>query len=274
MTTLTNKTVGFIGAGNMAQAIIKGLIADGLNSDNVHASDANESTLQNIAAELSIHAVDNQRLASTVDVIVLAVKPQHLKQVCEEIRPHLKADCLIVSIAAGINCDSLQSWLGDKAIVRAMPNTPAAIGVGACGLFANAAVSDEQRALAERIMQAVGTSTYVETEDLIDAVIAVSGSGPAYFFMLMEAMIASGTKLGLDEHLASELAIQTALGAASLAKSSHNTPAELRKMVTSPNGTTEQAILSFEKSGLPEIVDKAMQACADRAKTLSEELGN
>jgi pyrroline-5-carboxylate reductase len=274
LSSLTDKKIGFIGAGNMARAIIKGLIANDLNCDQIFASDTSADTRKQIADELGIHAGENAFVAERADVLVLAIKPQHLREACEQIRPSIQADTLIISIAAGINCQSLQHWLGDMAIVRAMPNTPAAIGYGACGLYANAKVNEEQRTLAKAVMQAVGSCLYVPDEPLIDAVTAVSGSGPAYFFLFIESMVASATQLGLDEETASELAIQTALGAAQLAKQSNESPGELRKMVTSPNGTTEQAILSFEKHGLRDIVNHAMQACAERAKTLSEELGS
>jgi pyrroline-5-carboxylate reductase len=181
---------------------------------------------------------------------------------------------LIVSIAAGITTSHLQSWLGgDTAIVRCMPNTPALVGKGASGLFANKFVSDDQKQLAEQIMSAVGLSVWVDTEADIDTVTALSGSGPAYFFLFMEAMQNAAKEMGISNELARQLTYQTALGAAELALNSTDDIAVLRRNVTSPGGTTEQAINKFEDGGLRELVTSALQAARDRSIELADEFG-
>jgi pyrroline-5-carboxylate reductase len=181
---------------------------------------------------------------------------------------------LIISIAAGIPVASLERWLGGELpVVRAMPNTPALVQSGATGLYANAAVSAEQRAAAEAILGAVGLTLWVEQESLIDAVTAVSGSGPAYFFYVMEAMMAAGRELGLDEKTARALTLQTALGAAQMAITADVGPDELRRRVTSPGGTTERAIAAFDEAHLQAIFARALKACADRGAELAAQLG-
>lgn len=181
---------------------------------------------------------------------------------------------MLISIAAGITTQSLAQWLGeDQAIVRCMPNTPSQLRAGASGLFANARVSDGQKSIANSILGAVGIVQWVKDEAQLNPVTAVSGSGPAYFFLVMEAMIEAGVKLGLERECATELTLQTAMGAAMLAKSSDLEVAELRRRVTSPKGTTEQAILSFERDDIRGIVERAMGACSQRAQELSELLG-
>ena len=185
----------------------------------------------------------------------------------------MNEDTVVISIAAGITTGSLQSWLGGHgAIVRCMPNTPALVQTGASGLFASQQVSEAQRNQAEAILSAVGIVTWLDSEALIDPVTAVSGSGPAYFFMMMEAMIEAGVEQGLSLEEASQLTIQTALGAAKLAQSSDVDVAELRRRVTSPNGTTEQAVKAFEAGGLKDLVAAAMTACRDRSIELAAEL--
>ena len=178
------------------------------------------------------------------------------------------------AVAAGIRASDIQRWLGPVAVARSMPNTPAAIGMGASGLFCSEGCTAEQAAQAKAILEAIGLCVEVQEEKQLDAVTAVSGSGPAYFFLFIEAMTEAGAKLGLDASVAAELAIQTARGAAELAAQSDVDAAELRRRVTSPKGTTEQAILSFENNNLRALVDQAMQACADRAEVLSDELGD
>lgn len=258
----------------MAQAIIKGLLETGTAAANICASEYTQEMAEAASQKLGIKtSTSNTEVIRDADVVVLAVKPQVLESVCSEIRESLSASTLIISIAAGIDCHALETWLGDHAIVRCMPNTPAAIGQGASGIFCNAQVNNTQAQLAEHILAAIGLVLRVKEEQQIDAVTAVSGSGPAYFFLFIEAMADAGKQLGLDYDTALQLAKQTAVGAASLANSSELDIATLRKNVTSPKGTTEQAILSFEANKLRDIVLDAMQACANRAKTLSEELG-
>ena len=265
----------FIGAGNMASSILGGLIAKGYPAANISASDPYQQSLDKLAAAHGINITqDNAVAVADADVIVLAVKPQVLKSVCEALQPHLKHRPLIISIAAGIDITSLDKWLGNQlAIVRCMPNTPALVQTGASGLYANGQTSAEQKANADEILKSVGIVQWLDSESLIDPVTAVSGSGPAYYFLMMEAMIDAGIAQGLSRTAATELTLQTALGAAKLAQSSDVDVAELRRRVTSPNGTTEQAILSFEASDLRGTVSRAMQACTDRSIEMAKELG-
>ena len=272
---MSQTRIAFIGAGNMASALIGGLIADGTAKDSIIASDPNTDQRSHLHDSYGICTVDNNAEAiSDADVVVLAVKPQLLQQVCSELSTYLKGkSCLIVSIAAGIRCSTMSKWLDcDLPIVRCMPNTPAMLQVGATGLFATSNVTNEQRDQAERILRAVGITLWVNEESDIDSVTAVSGSGPAYFFLVMEAMQAAAEKLGLPAETAKLLTLQTALGAARMALESQDNPATLRLKVTSPGGTTEQAILSFEENGLRDAFEKAMTAARDRSISLSEQL--
>ena len=272
---MSQTRIAFIGAGNMASALIGGLIADGTAKDSIIASDPNTDQRSHLHDSYGICTVDNNAEAiSDADVVVLAVKPQLLQQVCNELSSHLKdKHCLIVSIAAGIRCSTMSKWLNsDLPIVRCMPNTPAMLQVGATGLYATDNVSNEQRDQAERILRAVGITLWVNEEADIDSVTAVSGSGPAYYFLMMEAMQAAAEKLGLPAETAKLLTLQTALGAARMALESQDDPATLRQKVTSPGGTTERAILSFEENGLRDIFEHAMTAARDRSISLSEQL--
>lgn len=266
----------FIGGGNMATSIIGGLIEQGYSPQAITACDPNDASLQTLKDNFAIHTSnDNIAACSNSDVIVLAVKPQILKAVTQALRPALQQRQtlpLIISIAAGISSQQIQQWLDrDIAIVRCMPNTPALVQQGASGLYANTQTSPEQKAIAEQLLASVGYATWLEDETLIDAVTAVSGSGPAYFFLLMEAMIDAGVKQGLSKDSATQLTLQTALGAATLAKSSDVSVDELRRRVTSPGGTTEQAINYFEQANLRDIVEGAMKDCAERSQTMAKE---
>ena len=271
---MNNQKIGFIGAGNMARSLIGGLISSGVKSDHLFATDPSEETRKALTEDFSIKAfADNQKLIDECSVIVFAVKPQVLKTVATTIKA--KESALYLTIAAGIPSDSLNNWLGtNKAIVRAMPNTPSLVLSGASGLYANTHVSDEQKEIAESILRAVGLTVWVENETQLDAVTALSGSGPAYFFMVMEAMEKAGEELGLPRETARLLAIQTGFGSTKLALELDDAPEELRKKVTSPGGTTEQAIKTFEEQGLVEIFSKAMKAARDRAEEIAKELGN
>ena len=267
--------LGFIGAGNMASALVGGLLAKGWPASHLWLSDSNAGQLAAHAERGCKTVTDNAVLAASVDLLVLSVKPQVMADVLRPIAAVVQTrQPLIVSIAAGIPSDSLARWLGGNlAVVRAMPNTPALVQSGATGLYANTRVSNEQRRLAEQVLGAVGITLWVEQEDLIDAVTAVSGSGPAYFFYVMEAMIAAGVKLGLDERDARALTLQTALGAAQMAITADVAPAELRRRVTSPAGTTEQAVKDFDDAELQAIFTRALRACADRGAQMALELG-
>lgn len=265
--------IAFIGAGNMAQAILKGMLAAGYPQDKICASGRTQAKLDLLAAETGIlTSTDNLALCSLADVIVLGVKPQMMGPLVQSIAPAVDASKhLIVSVAAGILANSIESWLGQKApIVRCMPNTPSLVGQGAAGLFATPVVSSVQKQTATTIMQSVGLALWVETEDHIDAVTAVSGSGPAYYFLMMEAMIAGAENLGLSNEVAQKLVLQTALGAAQMATHSHQTPDQLRVAVTSPNGTTEQAINTFKAGGFIKLCSQAMAAAHHRSKELAQ----
>ena len=206
---MSNMRIAFIGAGNMASSLLGGLLAKGLDAAQIRASDPGAETRARVSAEHGIELfADNAQAVQDADVIVIAVKPQVMKAVCQDLRAHLKPHQLLISIAAGITCTSLQNWLGNQPLVRCMPNTPALLGKGGSGLFATAAVTGEQRQQAEELLSAVGIAVWVDTEAQIDAVTAVSGSGPAYFFLLIEAMTDAGVKLGLPREVAKQLAEQ------------------------------------------------------------------
>jgi pyrroline-5-carboxylate reductase len=268
----TNK-IGFIGGGNMASSLMSGLIASGHPADQLWASDINTDTLDHLATTLNVNiSTINDDVINAVDVVVLAVKPQVLAEVAKNAAALVQQrKTLIVSIAAGINQHSLSQWLGeDIAIVRCMPNTPALVLTSATALHANSKVSAKQRNLAETILRSVGIALWVEEESELDAVTAVSGSGPAYYFLLMEAMEKTALELGLSAETARLLVQQTALGAAKIALESNESPEQLRKRVTSPGGTTQQAIETFTQGGFTELVSKALHAARDRSIEMSK----
>lgn len=266
--------IGFIGGGNMAASLVNGLVASGHEPGQIWVSDINPGTLEALAANLNVNVTqDNLEVINAVDVVVLAVKPQILAQVAKEICPCLHPLQTVVSIAAGITQASLSKWLcPETPIVRCMPNTPALVLTGATALHANDKVSPEQRDLAETILRAVGIALWVEDESELDTVTAVSGSGPAYFFLLMEAMEKVAVEMGLSEATARLLIQQTALGAAKIALESPESPSELRRQVTSPGGTTQQAIETFEQGGFAELVSKALHAAKDRSIEMSKQM--
>jgi len=272
----TNK-IGFIGGGNMASSLISGLIASGHAPEQIWVSDISPDTLTALKKQLSVNtSVNNDDIINAVDVVVLAVKPQTLSAVAQSIAAQIQQKkSLVVSIAAGINQNSLSRWLGaDTAIVRCMPNTPALVLTGATALHANDKVTGEQRDLAENILRSVGIALWVEDEAELDAVTAVSGSGPAYYFLLMEAMEKAALELGLSQETARLLVQQTALGAAKIALESAESPEQLRKRVTSPGGTTQRAIETFEQGGFTELVSKALHAARDRSIEMSKQMEN
>ncbi|WP_416427350.1 pyrroline-5-carboxylate reductase [Pseudomonas sp. App30] len=271
---MSKTRIAFIGAGNMAASLIGGLRAQGLEAQQIRASDPGEETRARISAEHGIETfADNGQAVAGADVVVLAVKPQAMKAVCEALRPSLAPNQVVVSIAAGITCASMTQWLGQQPIVRCMPNTPALLRQGVSGLYATAQVTEQQRQQAEALLSAVGIALWLDDEQQLDAVTAVSGSGPAYFFLLIEAMTAAGEKLGLPRETAAKLTLQTALGAAHMAVSSDVDAAELRRRVTSPAGTTEAAIKSFQAGGFEALVEKALGAAAHRSAEMAEQLG-
>lgn len=255
----------------MAASLMKGLLTSGHDPGRLWVSDINPETLSGLSDNLKVNVTpDNREVVNTADVLVLAVKPQILARVATEIAGDIKPHQLVVSIAAGITQASLSKWLGaDKPIVRCMPNTPALVLTGATALHANGKVSSKQRDLAETIMRAVGITLWVDDESDLDAVTAVSGSGPAYYFLLMEAMEQAAVEMGLKESVARLLVQQTALGAAKIALESAESPAELRRRVTSPGGTTQQAITVFEQGGFSGLVANALQAARNRSIEMS-----
>lgn len=268
--------VTFIGAGNMASAIFGGMIDGGYPADAITATSPNDDHLAPLRSRYGIHtSIDNDAAVANADVVVLAVKPQIMRDVCEAMRDAVQTRRpLIVSVAAGLAAETLDAWLGgDLAVIRCMPNTPSLVGAGASGLYANARVSDDQRRLATSLLEAVGLVEWVDDEALLEAVTAVSGSGPAYFFLVFEALEEAGKRLGLPAESARRLALQTGFGAARMAQQSEFDPAQLKRNVMSPGGTTERAIQSLENGGLRRLFDDATLACALRAREMAEELG-
>lgn len=270
--TLPQTTITFIGAGNMARSLIIGLLADGNTHLKLRVADPEQVQLDAIRAHWQdvVTTTDNAEAVRDADVVVLAVKPQIMGDVAQVLAGAMQVSKpLVISVAAGVREGALQDWLGGNLpVVRCMPNTPALVQAGATGLYANALVSPDQRNLAERILRAVGTTAWFEDEAQLDAVTAVSGSGPAYFFAVMEAMQEAAESLGLPAHEADLLVRQTAFGAAKLALESKETPAELRAKVTSKGGTTEAALNALHDGGLSELFSKALNAAAKRSQEL------
>lgn len=260
----------------MASSIIGGLISSGHPASAISAADPFPASLEKLKAAWPIHVhSDNADAVQSADVVILAVKPQVMAEATESIAAAVQSNnALVISIAAGITVAAMEARLGSTAaVVRCMPNTPALLGEGASGLFANSNTSGEQRSFAERILSAVGVTCWVNTEAELDAITALSGSGPAYFFLFTEAMIDAGVALGLERDTATTLALQTGLGAARMGIESDVDLQELRRRVTSPAGTTERAIESFEANNLRDIIATAMQAATARAEEMARELG-
>ncbi|MDQ1362345.1 MAG: pyrroline-5-carboxylate reductase [Pseudomonadota bacterium] len=276
MTTILFPTITFIGGGNMASSLIGGLIADGCPANNITVAEPDTEKLAQLHQAFGVHThTDNNMAAASAQVIMLAVKPQIMQSVCCKLANTIQQKKpLIISIAAGIRTRDMDRWLGNNnAIVRCMPNTPALLRCGATGLFANNQVDAKWRDIAQRILSSAGLTLWVEKENLIDVVTAVSGSGPAYFFLLMESMIAAGEKLGLEARTAQQLTLQTALGAARMAQESDVDTATLRARVTSKGGTTEAAIKHFQQNHFEQLVKDALAAASHRAGELADILG-
>lgn len=268
--------ISFIGGGNMANSLIGGLLANDYSARCITVAEPDENKLTQLEKQFAVSTnTDNNTAVADADVVILAVKPQILQTVCRDIADSIQKNTpLIISIAAGIRGNDINRWLGNGcALVRCMPNTPSLIQLGATGLFANSAVSDEQKQIAENILSAVGITLWVAHEDLLDAVTAVSGSGPAYFFLLMEAMQKAGENLGLEADTAKRLTLQTALGAAQMAINSDDMPAVLREKVTSKGGTTEAAISYFQNHKFEQTVLDALTEARDRAAEMAKTLG-
>jgi len=267
------ETIGFIGSGNMAEAFINGVLKAGVYlPGKVYVSDIRTERIEYLREHYGVRtAASNAELASKVDVLVLSVKPQNMKTVLQDIKESIDKDVLVISIAAGIKTSLISSILGDVAIVRVMPNMPAWVRAGASVLYPN----EKARKNVEKarlILLSVGQAIVVEDEGLLDAVTAVSGSGPAYFFLLMQEMITTGIKLGLPEQEAQELVLQTAKGAALLAEKAaaeNTTPAQLSARVATPNGTTEAAFKVFQAGKFSDMVSSALTRAAERSRELS-----
>lgn len=273
---MTAPCITFIGAGNMGASLLGGLIQNGHPAHRLIAADPSADKLNALATQFGIETTtDNLKAIEAADVVILAIKPQVMASVVTPLAARLRErQPLIISVAAGLRVSSFEQWIGGACpIVRAMPNTPALIGHGATGLFANAHVSAEQHDLAETILRSVGVAVWLKEESLIDAVTALSGSGPAYFFYVMEALQAAGEKVGLPADTAKLLTLQTALGAAAMALESNDDLALLRQRVTSPGGTTEQGVAVLEAHHLKTIFEKTVEAAKNRSLSLAKELG-
>ena len=275
MSVLDNKKISFIGGGNMAQALISGLVGCGIKPNLITVADPSSEIREQLEAK-GLNTVDPMADAKSAvfdaDIVVLAVKPQMMKVVVGAFADALDNQ-LVISVAAGLSTDLLSNMLGGYSnIVRAMPNTPSMIQMGATGLYGTDNISAEQKALATAVMEASGLVMWVDDEEHMHAVTAVSGSAPAYMFYFIESMVDKGIALGLDTEQASALALQTMIGAAKMAMNSEDTPAELRRKVTSPNGTTQAAVESMQANEIGRQIGEAMQACYDRSQALSEEM--
>ncbi|MEW4983812.1 MAG: pyrroline-5-carboxylate reductase [Cycloclasticus sp.] len=273
---MNTQHIGFIGGGNMASSLIGGLVSNGYPADKITVSDLSTEKLSYLSKTFGINITqDSSALTESVDVLVLAVKPQSMQVVAEGVSSAAKEKRpVLVSIAAGIRVDALDRWFGgDLPIVRCMPNTPALVKTGATGLYANAQVSELQKDLVESLLRAVGVTVWVKEETQLDAVTALSGSGPAYFFLMMEALEMAGIEAGLDQKTAQLLTQETALGAAKMALASSESAGVLRQRVTSPGGTTERALGVMDERGLKAIFREAVMAAKERSTELSDELG-
>lgn len=271
-----SERIVFIGGGNMARSLIGGMIERGVSPTQIHVAEPFAAARESLSREFGVvTGTDNGAAAEQADVVLLAVKPQVMRAVCEEISDRLPAAAVCISIAAGLTSAQLDRWLGGgRAVVRAMPNTPALLGAGATGVFANAATSDAQRASAERLLAAVGISVRIDDEALMDAVTALSGSGPAYAFLLGESMQTAAQSLGLPEAAARALMAQTLLGAARMLSEGSESAATLRSRVTSPGGTTQAAVETLIEGGFQTLVQRAIEAAARRGAELSKGAGD
>lgn len=266
-------TLCFIGGGNMARSLIGGLRQQGLAAERIRVAEPFEASRDGLQRDFGVPVfIDNTEAVQGASVWLLATKPQVLREVCESLASQAQAQRpLVISIAAGISSAQIARWLGDGiAVVRSMPNTPALLGAGATGLFANTQVDAAQRALSEAMLACTGITRWIADESLMDAVTALSGSGPAYIFLLAEAMQAAGETEGLPADTARDLALQTIFGAARMLTESGEPADVLRQRVTSPKGTTQAALDSFEADGFRAMVARAIQAARVRGAELSE----
>jgi len=268
----THPPIAFIGGGNMARSLIAGLVRQGVPANTVHVAEPVDALRERLAIDFGVHVhVTAAEAAEGSDTWLLAVKPQVMAEACASLASLTAiASPLVVSIAAGIGSGRLREWLGPGAdIVRAMPNTPALLGAGVTGLYAGAGVSEDRRQRAERLLASAGATVWIDDEALMDAVTAVSGSGPAYVFLLAEAMDAAAREQGLPPEAAATLVAQTLLGASRMLLESGESPAELRRRVTSPNGTTQAAVETFQAGGFEALVARAIDAATRRGRELA-----
>ena len=268
-------SLAFIGGGNMARSLIGSLIRGGMAASQIRVAEPNEVARQQLADDFGVNVfADGVDAVHEADIVMLAIKPQVMRAVCASLAPVLTARRpLMISIAAGLRIEQIDKWLGGGfPIVRCMPNTPSLIGAGATGMIANAAVDSAARDLAESILGATGLAVWLDREELIDTVTGVSGSAPAYFFLMIEALEDAGVDQGLPRETARALAIQTCLGAARMASEDSEPPARLRERVTSPNGTTAAALNALAAGGFREIVASAVAAARARGGEMSREL--
>jgi pyrroline-5-carboxylate reductase len=265
--------LAFIGGGNMARCLIAGARDAGVPGERIRVGEPDAERRAALAGEYGVEChADNATAVDAADVIVFAVKPQAAAGVARDVAGHIPDGSLVISIMAGIRRDALRRWLGDgPVIVRTMPNTPAMIGLGITALHAHPGLDDAARARADALLATAGETLWLDDESLMDAVTAVSGSGPAYCFLVLESLAAAGAAAGLDQGDARRLALQTMRGAAEMAARSGADPAELRRQVTSPGGTTEAAITVLESSGLRAAFESAVTAATARGRELADE---
>jgi pyrroline-5-carboxylate reductase len=267
--------LSFIGGGNMARSLVGGLIARGTAPTSIIVSDPSAAQREILRTQYGVSVTDeNHAAVRDSELVVLAVKPQEMRNVAIDIATHLSSDCLTVSVAAGIRASDIQRWVHGRPVVRCMPNRPALQGCGMTALYATQDVSSAARQRAEQIMSAVGATLWVEEESQLDVVTAVSGSGPAYFFLLVEILELTGVKLGLSESVAHRLAVETAYGAGCMAREATESPATLREQVTSKGGTTAAALEHLEANNVRAIFADAIAAAAARSAELAKQFGN
>ncbi|MBZ2170355.1 pyrroline-5-carboxylate reductase [Marinobacter sp. F4216] len=268
-------TISFIGAGNMASAIIGGMLDHGYKAENIWVSAPDDGHLQSVRKQFGVSVTtDNRHCAQQADIVILAVKPQVMADVCHDIAPVVQnTRPLMVSIAAGLTADTLDQWLGGGLpVARVMPNTPSLVGKGAAGLYANDRVSDEQKTMVQKAFESIGIALWVEEENMLHGVTALSGCGPAYFFLMLEALEEAAKNAGMADDTARSLAIQTMAGAAEMAARSEHDPAQLKQNVMSPGGVTERAIHAFEEGGLRDLFQTAYTTAFKRSEEMAEQL--
>lgn len=270
-----NSTLCFIGGGNMARSLIGGLVARGFDAQRMSVADPVPAALESLKAQFGVRVSnDNAAAADAADVVILAVKPQEMRRVVQELAPlFARTAPLIISVAAGIRASDIRRWSGCMSVVRCMPNRPALQGCGMTGLFATADVSAQRRALAAELMSAVGATLWVDEEAHMDVVTAISGSGPAYFFLLIEMLEQTGVQLGLSAEVSHRLAVETAYGSGLMAREASEPAATLRQQVTSKGGTTAAALEHLEANNVRAIFAAAVTAAARRSNELADEFG-